>query len=386
MSRPISILQPPTVHFGLDSRLEIGAYVKHRRLGSIHILCSPSWEGAANDIENELRVAGCRLSRYVCSRGEPTVSMFEQALKTARDGNPECVVGIGGGSVLDVSKLVAALLRSSQRVEDCFGIGLLHGRSTHLLCMPTTAGTGSEVSPNAILLDESENLKKGVISSYLVPDATFIDPRLALNVPPQVTAFTGMDTLTHCIEAYTNKFAHPLIDTYALEGIRLTARSLIRAVKDGSDIDAREDMALASYLGGLCLGPVNTAAVHALAYPLGSRFHIAHGLSNAVLLPSVFRFNAPASPTRHAEVARALGANIDGLSLPQAVEQGVQILFALQKQCGISTNLRSYAITPDDIPGLARSAATVVRLLKNNPRQMTIPDIEAIYAECFLTD
>ena len=386
MSRPISIMQPPTVHFGPDCRLEISAYVKQRRLGSVHVLCSPSVDGAANEIEDELRAAGCRVSRYVCPRGEPTVSMFERALKTARDESPECVVGIGGGSVLDVSKLVAALLRGSQRVQDCFGIGLLHGRSTHLLCMPTTAGTGSEVSPNAILLDESESLKKGVISPYLVPDATFIDPKLALNVPPQVTAFTGMDTLTHCIEAYTNKFAHPLIDTYALEGIRLTARSLIRAVKDGSDIDAREDMALASYLGGLCLGPVNTAAVHALAYPLGSRFHIAHGLSNAVLLPSVFRFNAPANPARHAEVVRALGANIDGLPLLQAVEQGVQILYALQKQCGISANLRAYAITQDDIPGMARAAATVERLLKNNPRQMAIPDIEAIYEECFVRD
>jgi alcohol dehydrogenase class IV len=338
---------------------------------------------AIDELADQLRHAGCRVSRDVPPRGEPTKTTFERALCAARDASPDCVIGVGGGSVLDVAKLVATLVKSSQRVEECFGIGLLQRREIHLVCMPTTAGTGSEVSPNAILLDEQEQLKKGVISPYLVPDATFIDPKLTVNVPPEITAFTGIDTLTHCIEAYTNKFAHPMVDAFALEGIRLTARFLIRAFKDGADLEAREGMALASYLGGLCLGPVNTAAVHALAYPLGSRFHIAHGLSNAVLLPSVFRFNASANSERHAEVARALGAK-NGSSVAEAVEQGVQLLHELQRQCGISANLPQSSITRDEIPAMARSAATVVRLLKNNPREMTIPDIEAIYEECFM--
>ena len=383
MSRPIAILQPPAVHFGPDCLMEVAAYLGQRHLRSIHILGSASLHNAIDELEGQLVDAGCRVSRDVPARGEPTIATFGRALSAARDAQPDCVIGMGGGSVLDVAKLVAAFLKGSQNVEECFGIGLLEGRGTHLVCMPTTAGTGSEVSPNAILLDEEEQLKKGVISPYLVPDATFIDPMLTLRVPPEITAFTGIDTLTHCIEAYTNKFAHPLVDAYALEGIRLTARFLVRAVKDGSDLEAREGMALASYLGGLCLGPVNTAAVHALAYPLGSRFHMAHGLSNAVLLPAVFRFNATANPGRHAEVARALGAKT-GSSVTDAVEQGVELLHALQRQCGIAINLAEYSITRDEIPVMARSAATVVRLLKNNPREMTLSDIEAIYEECFV--
>ena len=385
MSRPISLLQPPTVHFGPDCRIEVAAHLKQRNLRAVHIISSASLRLAVDELENQLAGVGCQVTRDVPARGEPTKTMFARALSAARDAMPDCVIGIGGGSVLDVAKLVAALLNSRQTIDECFGIGLLKGRETHLLCMPTTAGTGSEVSPNAILLDEAEQLKKGVISPYLVPDATFIDPTLTLSLPPQVTAFTGIDTLTHCIEAYTNKFAHPLVDAYALEGIRLTARFLIRAVREGSDLEAREGMASASYLGGLCLGPVNTAAVHALAYPLGSRFHMAHGLSNAVLLPSVFRYNASSNPERHADVARALGAG-EGKSADDAVEQGVELLHALQRQCGVSMNVAEYSITREEIPAMARSAASVVRLLKNNPREMKIPDIEMIYNECFRMD
>lgn len=383
MSRPISLLQPPTVHFGPDCRIQVASYIAQRKFRAVHILSSASLHLAVDELESQLVNANCRVTRDVAPRGEPTIATFARALEVARDTQPDCVLGIGGGSVLDVAKLAAAFLKNHQTVEECFGIGLLHGRDTHLLCMPTTAGTGSEVSPNAILLDEAEQLKKGVISPYLIPDATFIDPVLTIPLPPQITAFTGIDTLTHCIEAYTNKYSHPLVDAYALEGIRLTARFLVRAVADGSDLEAREGMAQASYFGGLCLGPVNTAAVHALSYPLGSRFHMAHGLSNALLLPSVFRYNASSNPRRHADVALALGAQ-SGSSVTHAVEQGIESLHALRRQCGICTNLAEYSITREEIPEMARSAASVVRLLKNNPREMTIPDIESIYNDCFI--
>src|SRR5262249_48336492 len=159
-----------------------------------------------------------------------------------------------------------------------------------LVCLPTTAGTGSEVSPNAILLDEADQLKKGVVSPYLVPDAAYVDPQLTRSVPPSVTAATGLDALTHCIEAYANKFAHPAVDLYALQGVGIIAQNLLRAVRNGGDMEARTELSLGSFYGGLCLGPVNTAAVHALAYPLGGQFHVAHGVSNAVLLPHVIRF------------------------------------------------------------------------------------------------
>jgi alcohol dehydrogenase class IV len=250
------------------------------------------------------------------------------------------------------------------------------------VCVPTTAGTGSEVSPNAILLDEAAKLKKGVISPYLVPDAVFIDPSLTRTVPPAVTAATGLDTLTHCIEAYTNRFAHPLVDVYALEGIRLCAAYLKRAVDEGNDLEAREGMARASLYGGLCLGPVNTAAVHALAYPLGGEFHLAHGVSNAILLPAVFRFNAEAGSDRHADVALALGVD-SRRSAKETAMAGADRLRGLVAECGVSMDLRSYGLSPEAIPHMATSAATVTRLLKNNPRELSVSEIEGIYRECF---
>jgi alcohol dehydrogenase class IV len=247
-----------------------------------------------------------------------------------------------------------------------------------LVCLPTTAGTGAEVSPNAILLDEADELKKGVVSPHLVPDAAFIDPLLTHSVPPAVTAATGLDALTHCIEAFANKFAHPAVDVYALQGIRLIAANLERAVRNGKDVEARAALALGSLYGGLCLGPVNTAAVHALAYPLGGRFHIAHGVSNAVLLPHVLRFNLPAAPERYAEVAVALGIARNG-SHESTAESGLGWLAQLSRACGVPQTLTALNVPRTAIPALASSAMQVQRLLKNNPRPVTEADAVQIY-------
>jgi alcohol dehydrogenase class IV len=382
MMPEVTLSQPPMVRFGVGSRHALASYLAQRHLRAVHVLCSPSLQHQAAELVASCGGASHSMSLQVVPSGEPTVASFNAALRVARHAAPGCIVGIGGGSVLDVAKLVAAFANTTKPVAECFGIGLLPGRACHLICLPTTAGTGSEVSPNAILLDEDEQLKKGVISPFLVPDAIFIDPELMLGVPPQVTAFTGLDTLTHCIEAYTNRFAHPLVDLYALEGIRLTARFLVRAVHDGRDLEAREGMAAASYLGGLCLGPVNTAAVHALAYPLGSRYHIAHGLSNAILLAPVSRFNLPAATQRYAAIALALGAEGNN-SDSKTANQGIVALEQLIKECGINTGLAPLGVRPEDIPSMAQSAFTVQRLLKNNPRTISLEDIETIYATCF---
>jgi alcohol dehydrogenase len=329
-----------------------------------------------------LRDFGCDVSTDLCVNAEPTLRMFEEALLRAREVEPTCVLGLGGGSALDVAKLIAAFVYNEQSVQQAFGIGLLSSRDCHLVCVPSTSGTGSEVSPNAILLDENAALKKGVVSPFLVPDATFIDPELTHTVPATVTAFTGLDALTHCVEAYTNNFAHPLVDVYALQGIALCAKHLASAVHKGDDAEARSGMSQASLYGGLCLGPVNTAAVHALAYPLGGEFHLAHGLSNAILLSPVFRFNAEANPRRHAEVARAMGAP-DGKSCEETANIGADLLAQLAEDCGLVRDLARHGVTRRDIPRLAESAMTVTRLLKNNPRPMVQADAEHLYQQCF---
>jgi alcohol dehydrogenase len=309
---------------------------------------------------------------------EPTRAMFEAAVQFARVEKIDGVLGIGGGSTIDVAKLIAALARGKQSAPEVFGINHLFGRELPLVCLPTTAGTGAEVSPNAILLDESDELKKGVVSPHLVPDAAFVDPLLTISVPPAVTAATGLDALTHCIEGYANKFAHPIVDIYALQGVKLISANLVRAVRNGNDIEARAALSLGSLYGGLCLGPVNTAAVHALAYPLGGRFHIAHGVSNAVLLPEILKFNLPSAPERYAEISAALGIARNGSAL-MAAQHGVEFLSKLSRDCGVPQRLSELGIPRDAIPGLARSAMQVKRLLKNNLRPLTEPDATRIY-------
>jgi alcohol dehydrogenase class IV len=308
---------------------------------------------------------------------EPSFVDFEKLMQTVTPFNPDVVIGIGGGSVLDIAKLAAAQLDNEQQLKDYVGIGLLKGRKKKLICVPATSGTGSEVSPNAILVDD-ENQKKGIISPYLVPDIVYVDPLLTVSVPPAITAATGLDALTHCLEAYTNKFAQPFIDMYAYEGMRLIATHIETAVKDGSNMEAREKVAMGSLLGGFCLGPVNTAGVHALSYPLGSMFHLAHGLSNALLLPYVMEFNIPASPKRYADVAVALGCQRKENDLATAYA-GVQKIRDLIKACGIPATLKEVNVPESAIPQMAIDAMKIQRLLKNNPREITEQDAIDIY-------
>lgn len=308
---------------------------------------------------------------------EPTFADFDRVMAKASPHNPDVVIGIGGGSVLDIAKLVAAQLDNKQALQDYVGIGLLRGRKKKLICLPATAGTGSEASPNAILVDH-QNQKKGIISPYLVPDVVIVDPLLTLSVPAAITAATGLDALTHCLEAYTNKFAHPYIDMYAYEGMRLIAASLEQAVNNGTDEAARSNVAMGSLLGGFCLGPVNTAAVHALSYPLGSMFHLAHGLSNALLLPYVMEYNLPASPSRYAQVALALGCQPQANDAATA-RKGIDKIRSLISACQVPARLGEVGIPREAIPQMAADAMNIQRLLKNNPREVTEQDAIAIY-------
>ncbi|GAB3996942.1 iron-containing alcohol dehydrogenase [Spirosoma daeguense] len=313
---------------------------------------------------------------------EPTFADFTTLMQTVTPFNPDVVLGIGGGSVLDVAKLVAAQLENDQTLADMVGIGNLSGRSKKLICVPATSGTGSEASPNAILVDDADNQKKGIISPYLVPDIVYVDPLLTISVPPAITAATGIDALTHCLEAYTNKFAQPFIDMYAYEGMRLIASNIVQAVREGANEEARSQVAMGSLLGGFCLGPVNTAGVHALSYPLGSMFHLAHGLSNALLLPYVMEFNIPSATDRYAQVAVALGCERTADSLETAMN-GVLKIRELIRECGIPARLRDVNIPKEAIPQMADDALKITRLLKNNPREISREDAIAIYTAAY---
>ena len=330
------------------------------------------------EIVRSLDFKGISVTVYTGIVAEPGYEDFYHVMREAEPFDPDVVIGIGGGSVLDLAKMVAAQLGNDQKLEEWVGIGLLKGRTRKLVCVPTTSGTGSEVSPNAILVDDRDNQKKGFISPFLVPDIVYVDPLLTVSVPPAVTAATGLDALTHCLEAYTNQFAQPFIDMYAFEGMRLIAANLVRAVQQGDDGEARSRVAMGSLLGGFCLGPVNTAAVHALSYPLGSSFHLPHGLSNALLLPYVMEFNIPAAVNRYADVAVALGCDREKDAMATALK-GVEKIRQLIRECGIPATLREVGIPPEAIPGMAADAMKIGRLLKNNPRPVGLEDAIGIY-------
>ena len=376
--KAITLLQPQKIVFGTGCIETFTEDYKKMGLQRLMVLTAPPILPLIEEPLASLKAAGVSIEIFQNILAEPTVNDFKAILQVARDFKADSVVGIGGGSVLDVTKLVAAFINSDQQVEDCFGTGLIKAKGLWFACLPTTAGTGSEVSPNAILLDERDHLKKGIVSPYLIADAAYVDPKLTWTVPAKVTADTGMDALTHCIEAYTNKFAHPSVDIYALQGIRLIAANLERAVKDGKDVEAREALAFGSLYGGMCLGPVNTAAVHALSYPLGGEFHIPHGLSNAILLPSVMKFNMPANVKRHAEVAIALGCE-PGKNAQETAQRGVEFIYRLAEAVGIPQKLTDLGIPQTAVPGMAKAAMQVQRLLKNNPREVTEQDALEIY-------
>ena len=378
----ITLLQPPRVVFGNGCAVQCADLFAQRGARRVLLVTSKSVRPRIDFLVAALQIANCEVIASQPVPAEPTRSFFENILREAREENVDAVLGVGGGSALDVAKLLAALLRGQQNIAEIFGVNLLAGRELFLVCLPTTAGTGAEVSPNAVLLDEADELKKGVVSPYLVADAAFIDPLLTLSVPPAITASTGLDALVHCIEAYANKFSHPVTDAYALQGIRLISENLLRAVEHGDDVEARAAVALGSLYGGLCLGPVNTAAVHALSYPLGGRFHIAHGVANALLLPHVLRFNLCAAPGRYAEIAVAAGVVRNG-SPEKTAGLGVEKFAALSRACRVPQQLSELKIPRDAIPSMARAAMQVTRLLKNNLRPVTEADAVQIYEATF---
>ncbi|HEY4787208.1 MAG TPA: iron-containing alcohol dehydrogenase [Bacteroidales bacterium] len=380
--RIITFHNPRRLVFGAGSLGQMAEDYLSLGLKRLFILTIPSILKQLDEVIGLLQSKGIivKVSTYV--KGEPTFSDFDELLAEAKDFGTDSIAGIGGGSVLDLAKLVAAQLYNTQSVESIVGNGLLKGRSTYLICLPTTSGTGSEVSPNAILLDQEDKAKKGIISPFLVPDAAYIDPVLTLGLPPSVTAFTGIDAFTHCIEAYTNRYAHPMVDVIALEGIKLIFENLKKAVDNGQDIEARTNLALGSLYGGMCLGPVNTAAVHALAYPLGSEFKVGHGLSNALMLPYVMDFNLPATIDKYIQIALIIGAKT-GSSKFETAKNGIEAIRQIIRDCSVPSHLSIIGIPADAIEKLVVSAFEVQRLLKNNPREVSLDDIRMIYQNAY---
>jgi len=372
---------PRTVLTGVGSAERVGEEAK--RLGGTRALVITDQgvlkSGWVDKTMERLNQAGLKTTLFSEVMAEPDMGFLNGAADRVREGAPDLVVGIGGGSSLDTAKMVACLLTSGGRVQDYFGIELLPKRGLPMVMLPTTAGTGSEVTPNAIFTDTAARLKKGVVSPFLLPDAAIVDPLLTVSCPPAVTAATGMDALTHAIESYTSLRATPLTDLWAVEAIRLIGRSVRSAVFRGSDLAARTDMALGSMMAGVSLANAGVGAVHALAYPVGGKFGVPHGVSNSQLMPYVMEYNVLGNIQKFAEVARFMGEPVEGSSPSEAARLVVAATRRLGEDIGIPMRMSHFKVTADAIPEMAQQAHGNRRLMDNNPRALTLEEVRAIY-------
>lgn len=289
------------------------------------------------------------------------------------------VIGLGGGSSLDVAKL-AALLACGEALGDIYGVGNVKGPRLPLVLIPTTAGTGSEVTPISIVTTGASE-KMGVVSPVILPDAAILDPELTVGLPAHVTAATGIDAMVHAIEAYASASPNnnPVSRGLAKEALRLMGGALLKAVNSPNDIEARSDMLLGSLLAGQAFANSPVAAVHALAYPIGGHYKVPHGLSNALVLPHVLRFNAVTAPGPYAEIADCAFPDLAGLEGQEAAAAFIDRMEQLCLDAGLNMGLRHVGVDASALDLLARDAMNQTRLLVNNPREVTLADARAIY-------
>ena len=372
---------PRTVLAGVGAAERVGDEAK--RLGGARALVITDQgvlkSGWVDRTMERLQQAGLKTTLFSEVMAEPNMDFLNDTAARVREGGHDVVVGIGGGSSLDSGKMIASLLANDGKVQDYFGIDLIPKRSLPMVMLPTTAGTGSEVTPNAIFTDTVAKLKKGVVSPFLLPDVAIVDPQLTVSCPPPITAATGMDALTHAIESYTSAKATPLTDIYATEAIRRISRSLRTAVFRGSDLAARTEMALGSMMAGVSLANAGVGAVHALAYPVGGKFGVPHGVSNSQLMPYVMEYNVLGNIHKFAEVARLMGEPVEGLAVSEAARVVVAATRRLGEDIGIPMRMSHFKVTADAIPEMSQQAFNNRRLMDNNPRALTLDEVRAIY-------
>ena len=331
-----------------------------------------------------LKAHNIEYSIYAEVVADPPEAVVMDAVAKAREFKCDSVIGFGGGSSMDVAKLLAVLINGKQSLSDIYGVDKVTGDRLPLIQIPTTAGTGSEATMVSIITT-GETTKAGVVSRTLLADKIILDAGLTLGLPPHVTAATGIDAMVHAIEAYTSKrLKNPLSDMLAREALRLLAGNIVTAVKQGDNLEARGAMLLGAMLAGQAFANAPVAAVHALAYPLGGNYHIPHGLSNSLVLPYVLRFNAPAAAKLYAEIA---GLIMPGKLLPDDPIAVTEILanhfLALAADLGLQTTLRQMDIPEYDLPKLASESMLQQRLLINNPREVNLDDALAIYHQAY---
>jgi len=378
----------PKVVFGMDSVRQVGDEAKALNSKKALIVSGPSVKssGALAAVEKSLQEATVDFEVQILERTttEPTTDMAEDTAKLIQQKNADLVIGVGGGSVLDVAKMGAALTANPGKVRDYFGRGKVKNKGTKAIMIPTTAGTGSEVTQHAIFLDLENNVKKAVASQMTMPDVAIVDPMLTVSSPRSVTAASGFDAWLHAAEPYVSKNANPITDALSLQAVTITTRYLGPAWSDPNDLDARYNMALGCLISGFSLANAGTSLVHAMAYPIGGEYHTPHGISLSVLLMACFKAIAASKGERLVHLAKAMGENVEGLSVREGVEVALDAMFYMLRSVELPTCLNEIGITDrSKAKTWAQDAWNERRLLGRCPRDLTVEEITRIYEDAF---
>ena len=383
--------------FGAGAVGQLGALVRRRGLGRAFVLTDKrlAAAGIVERVTAPLAAANIAVQVFDGGEAEPSIDLAIQAAAAADQFGPDAVLGLGGGSNMDLAKIVAVLRAHGGEPAKYFNFDNVPGPVLPLICVPTTAGTGSEVSHAAVLTDAANQMKVSTLSNYLRPLLALVDPELTYTCPKTVTADSGIDALTHAIEGYTAidfgdlplplgyEGKLPVTDCLAEKAIQLIGRHLVAAVEDGTNRAARDGMALAATLAGMAFSNSAVALVHALEYPIGGAVHVSHGAGNGLLLPYVMRFNLQARKREFARIAELLGETTTGLSEEQAAERAIVAVERLRAAIGIPQRIRDLGAKREQLPMFAEKAFAIKRLMNVNPRKPTQEDLLGILEAAF---
>jgi len=375
------IMLPRKICFGVGALDTLGDEATKLAAKCALIVTDPGvyQAGLTDPVKEQLSKARLSVDIFAEAEPEPTFPRLNAAAEQLRKESYDLLVGVGGGSSMDTAKGLSVLLAHGGKGQDYGGIDKVPGPGIPIFTIPTTAGTGSEVTNIAIFTDVDKGVKIGIVSPYLLARLALVDPTLTYRCPPKVTAASGIDALIHAIECYTGNKANTFTDALALEAMRVIVGNLRTVVENGSDKEARNHMAEGALLAGIAFGNSGVAAVHALAYPLGSRFHVPHGVANGLLLPYVTECNLSANLPKYATIAKMLGADTEGLSLQKAAEKGVEAAKALAVDIGIPLHLRDLGVPKKALEEMAVATMDLTRLLANNPKELTLDDVRHIW-------
>ncbi len=383
---PFTFNTSKSIQFGAGKLAEIGQITRANIGTRVMLVTDPGMmsTGIIDRALELLKADGIAVELFKDVEADPPEAVILKATEEAKEAKVDGIIGLGGGSSLDVAKLVALLALGQEDLKDVYGVGNAKGPRLPLILIPTTSGTGSEVTPISIVTTGT-NEKMGVVSPVILPDIALLDPELTYGLPAHVTAATGIDAMVHAIEAYASASANnnPISRMLATQALTLMGQSILTAVHEGTDAKARGDMLLGSMLAGQAFANSPVAAVHALAYPLGGHFHIPHGLSNALVLPHVLRFNVVEAPQPYAEIAPFAFPELARFEGQERAAAFCDALAALSDKCGLQPNLRAMNIPEEILPRLASDAMNQTRLLVNNPREVTEADALAIYRAAY---